>query len=359
MRAALSAARKAWRSHSTTGAGDATRGSPTTATVAKEEAAAKPPPTSPFQREDEQYLTAIKWLIGALGAIAAVLVAGMQLSSLGELSWPEDQARLLLAAGAFAVVLLCVVLALGLLAWVHMPEKGSDLDRLDHIVATKDPAKVLNAVSRDSSYHRGKGQLGDLLTAMDAASTAYYQAQDTLTSARLAAAGEQPPDRVRNESVEQARALVQVRSESYGRLREGARRVSQLDRHLRIAGRARGVLAGVLLLTMLSAMSLGVFSWAAHPPDRTPDPDHAVAARPVSALLLLSADDAVWEDRLGAGCVQAARDGGVPVVALSSSAEGVEVLVLEGGECAEPRLVLVPTDAGTVRAVKQVSTGAG
>lgn len=358
LRAALGAAWKVWRTRSTTDAGGANQASTTTVTAEKQ-AAASTPPANPFQREDEQYLTAIKWLIGALAAIAAVLVAGIQLSTLGELRWPEDRPRLLLAAGAFTLVLICVVLALGLLAWVHMPEKGSDLDRLHEIARKGAPDGVLEAVRRDSSYHRGTGELASLLTALDRASNSFYQARRALTAARLTAAGAQPTGTGKAVSVEQANAQVEEWSESYGRLREGARRVSQLDRHLRIAQRARGVLTGVLLLTLLSALSLGAFSWAAHPPDRAASPQEAVPARPVSALLLLSDDDPVWADRLGAGCAQAARDGGVPVVALSSSDEAVEVLVLEGGECAAPRVVLVPTDAGTVEAVDQVTTGSG
>ncbi|WP_130014805.1 hypothetical protein [Serinicoccus sediminis] len=327
------------------------------ATAGKEATALAGPPANPFQREDEQYLTAVKWLIGALGAIAAVLVAGVQLSSVGALRWPEDQGRLLLAAASFTLVLTCVVLAVGLLAWAHMPEKGSDLDRLHEIVETRSPSAVLDAVRRDSSYHRGTGGLGDLLTAMDKASRSFYAARGELSSARLAAAEAKPPATGESVAVQQAAARVEEWSESYGRLREGARRVSHLDRHLRIAQRAKGVLTGVLLLTFISAVSLGAFSWAAHPPDRAADPQEAVPPRPVSALLLLSDDDPVWEDRLGEGCAEAAREGGVPVVALSSSAEEVEVLVLEGGECPAPRVVAVPTDAGTVESADDVTTG--
>lgn len=355
LRAALSAAWRVWRGRSTTDATSSSQGSTPTVTAEKGDAAAPAPPANPFQREDDQYLTAIKWLIGALGAIAAVLVAGVQISSLGALRWPEDQARLILAAVAFTVVLICVVLALGLLAWVHMPEKGSDLDRLHEIARTRSPSDVLQAVRRDSAYNRGTGGLAELLNSMEKVSDSFYEARRALMEARLAAS-ESEASGTGQGRVEQARARVEAWSESYGRLREGARRVSQLDRHLRIARRARGVLTGVLLLTLLSALSLGAFSWAAHPPDPTASPEDAVPPRPVSALLLLSDDDPVWEDRLGEGCVQAAREGGVPVVALSSSDEEVEVLVLEGGECAEPRLVLVPTNAGTVQSVKGVAT---
>src|SRR5690606_6179462 len=247
--------------------------------------------------------------------------------------------------------------ALGLLAWVQMPGRGSDLERLRSIADKERPQDVLDAVEHDSSYHRGTGCLADLLVALEAASTQHYRAKADLTLARLAAAGEPQEGRSPTPSVKQATERADARSDRYRTLREGARRVSQLDRHLLIARRAKGVLAGVLFLTLVSALALGAFTWAAYPPAEPAVEEDAVAARPVAAFLLLASADQTWDDRLGESCAAAARtEAGVPAVALSASDDGIEVLVLAQGDCPEARVVVVATDQGTVIAAESVET---
>ncbi|SOC53771.1 hypothetical protein [Ornithinimicrobium cerasi] len=315
-------------------------------------------PVNPFAREDEQLLTSVKWLIGALAAIAALLVAGTQLSDLGQLTWPDDRVRMIAAGVTVVVVLVCVVVSLGLLAWVQTPGPGSDIERLQEIVRSRTPAEVLDSVSRDSAYHRGEGDLDTLLLRLEEASEQHYAAKAEVVRARLAAAGEVAPGAsVLEVGVAQDRAAA--RTAAYANLRDGVRRTSQLDRHLRIGGRARRVSAIVLCLSLLSALSLVVFAWASHPPADPAEEADALPARPVGATLVLPEGEDLWADRLGETCADRARLDGVPVLALATSEHGVEVVTVPSEDCPEPVRVLVPVDEGTVVVGGQVQPAGG
>ena len=303
-------------------------------------------PGNPFAEANTQYLNSIKWLIGALAAIAALLLAGTQLSDVRELSWPEDRIRILLAGGTFTVVLLSVVVAVGLLAHVQMPGRGSDLARLKKIVQEGQDHEVVRSVDEDSSYHRGTGSLANLLAKVAETSTEYYQARDDAITARLAAAAD-PESTPLAKTKEAAEATLSVRSEIYARYRLGLRQVSQLDGHLQIASRAQRVTKIVLVLTWISALCLVGFVWAANPPGAPAD--KALDPAPVAAHLRLTSDGEVWAQRLGAGCAEAAaEDAGIPVIALSSATGGVTVMVVPSEVCPDPVQVTVAAGEGTV-----------
>jgi hypothetical protein len=57
----------------------------------------------------DRYRDLAKYLIGILAAIGALMVAGTQLSSIGELSWSADKARLIAAGAGLAVALLAII----------------------------------------------------------------------------------------------------------------------------------------------------------------------------------------------------------------------------------------------------------
>jgi hypothetical protein len=61
------------------------------------------------QEAIDRYRDLAKYLIGILAAIGALLVAGTQLSSIGELSWSDDRTRLLASGIGLAVALVAVI----------------------------------------------------------------------------------------------------------------------------------------------------------------------------------------------------------------------------------------------------------
>jgi hypothetical protein len=309
-----------------------------------------PPPENPFKAVNDQYLSSIKWLIGALAGIAALMVAGTQLSSLGVLRWPEDQGRIVAAGASFGLVLVFVVVALGLLAYVQMPGPGSDIERLHNLAAAPAGSDLRTSVQNDPSYHRGTGSLKALLECHDKALRRHVEAERIYRRARLNTirrSGTDPAPLLRREEV--AKSLLDLRLDEYRNYRQGVRMASWLDNHTTLRHRSRGVTGVVLILTLLSCWALAVFAWAANPPA---DSTGAAALRtPTAAKLILASDAAIWDARLGKDCATAARGtDGVPVVALSSSDDSVEVVLLPEGSCSSPARLVVPKEAGTVTA---------
>ncbi len=254
------------------------------------------------------------------------------------------------------------MLAIWLLTWAQMPGRASDLSALERLAARgtggRPPAagvdlQVLAAVRQDSSYHRGTGDLTQLLEALGLAREEYYQATGTVDDLAVRAAQSTTPEEQARLAAEHDRAarlrgLMRDRMDHY---RVGAQATTFLRNHLLTQQRARRARSLVTVLAVVAALAVVTFSWAANPEAGSPEAEPALAARPVAAVLHLSSVESVWDDRLGSPCADAARgEAGVRVVALSSDGAGVHVLVLPGEACPEPRQVTVPTDEGTVRA---------
>ncbi len=68
----------------------------------RETPAAPPSQENPFATGNQQVRTAATWFIGALAAVATVLLAGVQLTSVGQLTWEDNPGRLS-AAGVAAL----------------------------------------------------------------------------------------------------------------------------------------------------------------------------------------------------------------------------------------------------------------
>ncbi|WP_043605891.1 hypothetical protein, partial [Cellulomonas carbonis] len=255
-------------------------------------AAPADPSANPFAPRTAQALATLTWLVGALGAVASLMVAGTQLTSIGGLSWDDDRPRLLAAGGSVTLAVVLVVAAVGLLTWATMPGRLSDLERLDELAAGSPRGAVASSVARDSSYHRGTGSLPDLLTALTNARAALYEAKSRLHDAELAAAREADDDAraARTAHADRVRAEVAVLTARNDDLRLGARAAVQLDSHLRTRRRVVGVSWAVLVVAVVVAACLVLFAWAANPPADPDAAEGAVPPRPVAAVLVLASE---------------------------------------------------------------------
>lgn len=299
---------------------------------------------NPFAHRERQITGALTWLVGALGAVASVMLAGSQLSALGGLS-PEDDPRRLAIAGASATAAIVLTLAaVAMLTWIKMPPALGNLDRLRDIGREPHGEAVLRAARTDTSYNRGTGGVVQLLDELGRVRSLYYGAKAELLAAELdAAAGGRPKD----PAVVALRRKVELLGARNADLRVGAVLLAQLDAQLRL--RRRTVRGGwvVVILALLAALGLVVFSWAANPPEPQAETD-AITTRPVAARLLLASDDAVWADRLGDACAEQARADGIPVVALASTEDSVTVVTVPSAACPDPVRVVAPVDEATV-----------
>jgi len=295
----------------------------------------------------KQMTTAVTWLIGALAAVGAAMIAGTQLSSIGQLSWSLNRGRLLVAGISISAAVGLILLSIGLLYSAQTPTT-TDFDRLRKLANT--PAKGLDLevhrqVSGDSSLHRGKENLKALMDALDNIRTEYYKTKDRKYSCQLAAAREADETKRAAMAAEYKRytkelEVLDTRMDEY---RRAMLRVAQLDKFLRTRARYRHASRKVLVLAALAGIAFVSFAWAANPPATA---TAAIAQRPVAAQTLTAAAVATLKTELRTTCAAAAASGGgVPMVALSSSPAGIDLIITPTLDCPEPhRLVISPHD---------------
>lgn len=287
---------------------------------------------NPFKTRTDQTITTFTWVIGALAAVASLVIAGTQLSSIGRLDWEQDRARLLTAAASAAVALALVVAAVALAAWVRLPGKMVDPVKLKQLAAKDPPSgktdvEFLERVAGDEYYNQGQNGLAALLEACDAADLAYKTAKAQVGTPNLAAA-----------------------EKEVTKYRRGLTHATWLYAYMRFQQRTKVATLGTFVLAGLVSGALVTLAWAANPPV---DPDAAGAAtapRPVAAVLRLADADAIWDQALGAACAAAARSTeGIAVIALATDEDGtVSGVTVPTGPCPTPQPFAVASDEGVV-----------
>ncbi|HZX01932.1 hypothetical protein [Kribbella sp.] len=214
----------------------------------------------------QQMRTAVNWLIGALAAVAAAMIAGSQLSSIGKLSWSADHDRLLIALVGVTAAVAAILIAIGLLYHAQAPT-NTDFTRLTKLAAETRRwglnGRLRRQVELDSTLHRGTGSLKALKAAFDEVRTEYHKLKDTAYDAEKAIA--EAPDAEKQATAARAnavRAVVESRLQEY---RNALLRVARVDKYLRTRRRYRITTAIVILLSIAAAFGFVAFAWAANP----------------------------------------------------------------------------------------------
>lgn len=341
LRRALAAFFGAWRAQTETAPPE--KPSPAAPTV---------PLVDPFLERNASLVKPLLWMTTALAAVATTAVAGSQLSSIGELTWEENRVRLSTGVVSIGVALVCALLAIGLLTWAQMPGRSNNLTVLSSLEKSRKKLdkQVLANVERDSSYHRGSGGLPALLQALDESRGSYYKLGKDIDELAVSSVTATEKERAAIENkIKQARELRTLRKTQMDSFRTGAQGAAYLRSHLLTQRRATQARNVVMLLSLVAALALVAFSWAANPKSDGTAPD-ATPPKPVSAVLHLTSTDDVWDTRIGAECAEAARSpSGISVIARSADKSGVTVVTVPSGPCSEPSEVTVPPDDGTVR----------
>jgi hypothetical protein len=313
--------------------------------------------TSVYADSLSQWSTAVRWLIAALAAVATAMIAGSQLASIGHLSVTTERSRLVMAIGGIVVALVTVLWSIALLFWAQSPA-NTDFVRLNKLSrgqrSTGLAARVRRYVTEDATLNRGEADLQTLLRSLAAVRTDYYRLNNQYFD-RARELARQPDDAARAAAEATCGRLedeLKVLGDRLTEYRTALLRVAQLDKFLRTRRRFRIASWAVLMLSVPATLGFIAFVWAANPPAER---EEAAPQRPVSALLTLNEVGAKsLKERLGAGCAAAATANGIPVVALSSSDKGVEIVVVTSASCLEPTHLTVSADDGLVTATKPV-----
>lgn len=196
----------------------------------------------------ERIRDAAKWLIAASAAVGAVLIAGSQLSSIGQLDLGR---RLYAAIGGVALALMAVVFAMWVAVQVLRPI-GVTLKELQDHWAANDRADV-------KFFHKNPGQLGyssptDLRTAREQA----WQEREDKRVALDAASGEA----ARKTAQEQFDAA----DDEYERINSDVLSILQNAQYQLLQDKFNKTLWKLLAAAVLAAGGIMVFAWAANPP---------------------------------------------------------------------------------------------
>lgn len=296
------------------------------------------PPGNPYLPATTQLRDVAKWLIAAFAAVATVMLAGTQLSSLGKLS-TDHPTRLAVAAVAAAVVVLATARSIYLLSTVL----AFDVSGMQGLLESAREQPMRGIVEADSGMRAGRSSVAHLLDDYRLARSAQRVAMVLRAGLqREEAEHAEPPPELRAR-LDHARRLEKVADAEVQALRGSVQALIQLKGYLRVRARFDDVRGGVMALAVLAAAGIIAFAWAANPAEPKAGASAALEPRPVSAVLVLTA--AGQQDLaglLGEECAGAARSKGVPVVALSAdpAAGRAEVVVLPGDGCTTTRVTI-------------------
>jgi hypothetical protein len=204
---------------------------------------------------------AAKWLLAGFGAIAAVLVAGTQLSSIGSL---DDPARILVAVLALAIGLTAVALAAAVTALLLLPGFTTLSDIATQEARGRRPwdiGYVGDVLDENPEIAEGyatqvsgeNGLLRKYRTGLDKRAEAY---REYLTAY---ASGDATRKAAKQRKFNEADAIAM----ELGRV---AKTVTTVASYRRLNRNGRGWTAAVTVLALVTGIAVAAFAWAANPP---------------------------------------------------------------------------------------------
>jgi hypothetical protein len=220
--------------------------------------------SSPLDVANGRIREAAKWLVASAAAVGAAMIAGSQLSSIGELDvgWPTsvDRARLWVALLGAVAGLGAVVFAIWTAVQVLLPKLVLISELSEAWDNESDPlAPAVQQFKRNAKYLQGFDTPAEVI-----------EARENLVAKQ------------RDPAIDaQAKAML---SERIGRIDERITAIEDTAVHEALKGAFAQILRKLLIATAISAIGIVAFAWAANPPEKTPVADLR-EARLVNAFL--------------------------------------------------------------------------
>jgi hypothetical protein len=206
-----------------------------------------------------------KWLIGALAAVAVVMLAGVQISSLGSI--PTDNPWRLATAGLAALVaVVAVVRAIYMLTTVLMVQTSSVTDLREG--ASPAAVALRRVIDGDPGFLEGRASVKELVDDYTASQRDAIESLDAQADAQRAAdeagANEAAEAKAQLERATKAAARADTRRTLLG---DRVRSLVELDGYLKVRASFEKARNGLLWWSVLAAVAIIVFAWAANPPE--------------------------------------------------------------------------------------------
>lgn len=277
----------------------------------------------------------VKWLIGGFAAVGVALAAGSQLAEIGDLEgW-----RLAAAFGGVLVTLIGIAVAI-LYATRVMTPRAISLNRL---VGEEGSSEIGKQVRGDPSLLLGHGKS---LAEFAAKRKAAVEAEDAAWATYEVADAEEK--KTLRSGVKRAEAERQ-------RVDEAMTWLFSYARFVEVSHLFKTALRTMFAAAAIAALGIAGFAWAAHPEGTDDEAAEAtvVAKAPLAIEVdLSSAGEETLGDDLGASC----DTGDLSAIALSGTAEALEVVTVPSKSCALGRFVLTP-ELGAYKAIEAVDEG--
>jgi hypothetical protein len=284
--------------------------------------ATPPPPAAvgdALTKAADRIRATAQWLITAFAAVAAVLIAGSQLSSLGDLGgW-----RLAVAFICVVIAVAAVAYAIGQAAGVATAGRASlgDLANPDETAL----GDIRQRVNGDPALLAGYTDVAALST--DYATT-LSQRKDALADYY-----KNVDDQGKEKAARVADAQAQV-------VDQAAQRLLSVASFYTLSKKFNDARPRMLVGALVGALAIVGFAWAAHPPKKTKP---AVAAPAEVTIKLTQEGKKLLSAPLGAACVAKS----VSAIVLATTAETAEVVTLPHGGCRIGRFT-VSANVGTI-----------
>lgn len=294
------------------------------------------------------------WLVGALAAVATIMLAGSQLSSVGSLTWEDDRTRLLLAVGSAVVAVVAVAYAVSRLSAVQMPSEGTLVTVREMLAPGRRGrrSRFSTLVDGDSGLRSGYPTVEILLEEYERRRRAEHRRDLVVRRLECRLEGTRSPSEAREvgAALETARDRRKKASEAVGELRSHVQTLVQLASYLSLRATYEQARPHVLGAALATAAALIAFAWAANPPEATQESADALPQNPRAGTLFLSEESAQQLSAvLGGDCAaEASGEAGIGVVALASTDGEIDVVTVPTSACPMPVKLTVTDDVGRV-----------
>jgi hypothetical protein len=307
-------------------------------------------PSNPFQPASDRLRKTATWLTGTLAAIATIMLAGSQLSSIGSISFAHDRWRLIAAVLSSLVVVGAVAYSVNILTKIQMPSEGT----LGQIrTAAKDPdSNLARLAAQDSGLRGGRKTLTEFLDEYEKVRGDQRQAERDIRSAVITARNVQTK-RAREEA-DSALAAAKLREQdanaNIADMRPYMVTLAQLSSYLSLKETFLAARPRILFAALAAAAFLVLFAWAVNPPKPEASAVSAIQQTPSAGRLLLTpAGVGQLSNVLGDDCASSAgTQAGVAAIALASVNNVFDVVLIPEGSCTEPVRVMIPLNLGRV-----------
>jgi hypothetical protein len=314
-------------------------------------------PANPYQPAADRLRQTTTWLAATLAGVAAIMLAGSQLSSIGSISVTADPVRLIIAIASALIAIAAVGWAIYVLTNIQMPSEGT-LGPIREAAANPN-SRLAKLADADSGLRNGRPTLTAFLDEYQGVRQQQCDAERDVQSAMDRVEGAQTDDEKAGAShaLTVARAHKQRADARIAELRPTMVELAQLVSYISLRDRFSAGRRWVFTAALIAAASLVCFAWAANPSQPKASAAVTVPQSPSAGRLVLTpAGKSQLAMVLGRACAtSAATPAGVAVLALARTGGSYDVVIVPRGRCPKPVRVTISADLGRVVAMSAVS----